>query len=77
MDFNYEIINKEFNNDKVWVVILKFSNLTTLKIIVEFDQNLNLKIFNLSNNKFEQFQISKWNHHFKTWHKFISNSSIQ
>ena len=26
---NYEIINEEFENDKVWVIILKFSTLTT------------------------------------------------
>ena len=31
MNFNYEIINEEFENDKVWVVILKFSILTTFK----------------------------------------------
>ena len=29
MDFNYEIMNEEFENDKVWVVIFKFSTLTT------------------------------------------------
>ena len=52
-DFNCEIINEEFENDKIWVVIFKFSTLTTLKIIVEFDPNLNLKNFNLPNNKFE------------------------
>ena len=45
MDFNNEIINK------VWVVIIKFSTLTTLKIMIKFDLNLNLKIFNLLNNK--------------------------
>ena len=53
MDFNYKITNEEFENDKVWVVIFKFSTLTTLKIIVEFDPNTNLKIFNLLNNKFK------------------------
>ena len=53
MNFNYEIINEEFKNDKVWVVILKFSILTTLKTMVKFDPNLNLKIFDLPNNKFE------------------------
>ena len=53
MDFNYEIIDEEFENDKVWVVILKFSTSTTLKTMVEFDPNKNLKIFNLPNNKFE------------------------
>ena len=39
MNFNYEIINKEFENDNVWVVILKFSTLTTLKTMVEFHPN--------------------------------------
>ena len=53
MNFNYEIINKEFENDKIWVVILKFSTLITLKTMGEFDPNLNLKIFDLLNNKFE------------------------
>ena len=33
MNFNYEIINEEFENDKVWVLILKFSTLTTLNLI--------------------------------------------
>ena len=45
MDFNYEIINVEFENDKVSVVILKFSSLTTLKTMVKFDPNSNLKFF--------------------------------
>ena len=31
MNFNYEIINEEFENNKVWVVIFKFSTSTTLK----------------------------------------------
>ena len=53
MNFNYEIINEEFENDKIWIVILKFSTLTILKIMVKFDLNLNLKIFDLSNKKFE------------------------
>ena len=53
MDFNYEIINEEFENYKIWVVILKFSTLTILKTMVKFDSNSNLKIFNLSNNKFK------------------------
>ena len=53
MDFNYEIINKEFVNDKVWVVILKSSTLTTLKTMLEFYPNSNLKIIDLPNNKFE------------------------
>ena len=53
MDFNYEIINEKFENDKVWVVILKFSTLTTLKTMVKFNLNPNLKIFNLPINKFE------------------------
>ena len=45
--------NEEFENDKNWIVIFKFSTFTTLKIMVEFDLNSNLKIFNLPNNKFE------------------------
>ena len=53
MNFNYEIINEEFENDKVWVVIFKFSILTTLKAMMEFDLNPNLKIYDLSNNRFE------------------------
>ena len=53
MDFNYEIINEEFENDKVWVVILKFPILTTLKTMVKFDPNLNLKFFDLPINKFK------------------------
>ena len=28
INFNYEIIDEEFENDKIWVVILKFSILT-------------------------------------------------
>ena len=55
-----KLINEEFENDKVWVVVLKFTTLTTLKTMVEFDLNLNLKIFDLPNNKFEpilNFQI--------------------
>ena len=52
MNFNYEIINEEFENDKVWVVIFKSSILTTLKAMMEFDSN-NLKIFDLPNNRFE------------------------
>ena len=57
---NYEIINEKFENNKVWVVIFKFSTLITLKIIVKFDPNSNLKFFYLPNNKFElilNFQI--------------------
>ena len=60
MNFNYEIINEEFENDKVWVVIFKSSILTTLKTMMEFDSNSNLKIFDLPNNRFESipnFQI--------------------
>ena len=53
MDFNNEIVNEEFENDKVWVVILKLSTLTTLKTIVKFNSNPNLKIFDLPNKKFE------------------------
>ena len=34
IDFNYKIINEEFVNDKIWVVILIFSTLTTLKTMV-------------------------------------------
>ena len=52
MNFNYKIINKEFENDKVWIVIFKSSILTTLKAMIKFDSNPNLKIFNLPNNKF-------------------------
>ena len=59
MDFNYKIINEEFENDKVWAVILKFSTLTTLKIMVEFDPNLNLKYFNCQTVNLNQFQIFK------------------
>ena len=44
---------KNLHNDKVWVVILKFTTLITLKTIVKFDPNTNLKIFDLLNNKFE------------------------
>ena len=53
IDFNYETINEEFENDKILVVILKFSILIPLNTMVEFNLNLNLKIFNLSNNKFK------------------------
>ena len=59
MDFNYEIINEGFENDKVWIVILKFLTLTTLKIMVEFDTNLNLKIFDCQIINLSQFQIFK------------------
>ena len=49
MNFNYEIINEEFENefenDKIWVFILKFSTLITLKTIMKFDRNSNLKSF--------------------------------
>ena len=38
MDFKYEIINEEFENDKIWVVILKYSTLFTLKTMVELIQ---------------------------------------
>ena len=57
MDFNYKIINEEFENDKVWVVIFKSSILTTLKTIVEFDPNPNLKIFELPNTRFKPIPI--------------------
>ena len=53
MDFNYKMINKEFENDKVRVVIIKFSTLITLKAMVEFDLNPNLKFFDLPSNKFK------------------------
>ena len=46
-------MNLRMTNDKVWVVIFKFSTLTTFKTMVEFDPNPNLKIFYLSNKKFE------------------------
>ena len=52
MNFNNKIINEEFENDKVWVIIYKFSTLATLKIMVKFDLNLNLKNFDMSNNNF-------------------------
>ena len=55
MDFNHKIINEEFENDKDWVFILKISTLTTLKTIVEFDPNSNLKIFNLLTINLSQF----------------------
>ena len=54
MNFNYKIINKEFENNKICVFIFKFSTLTYLKTILKFDSNSNLKIFNLQNNKFKQ-----------------------
>ena len=53
MDCNYEIKNEKFENEKVWIVIFKFSILTTLKTMEEFDSNPNLKIFDLSNNEFK------------------------
>ena len=53
MTFNYEIINEKFENDKVQVVIFKFSTLTTLETMVEFDSNPKLKIFYLPNYKFK------------------------
>ena len=53
MDLNFKIINEEFENEKVLVVILKFSILTTLKTMVKFDPNPNLKIFYFPNKKFE------------------------
>ena len=67
MNFNYEIINEEFENDKAWIVILKFSTLTTLKIMVEFDSNSNLKIFDESHNKFELILNFQIKHYFQTW----------
>ena len=53
MDFNYEIINEKFENEKVWIVIFKFSTLTTLKTMVNLIQIQIYKIFNLLNNKFK------------------------
>ena len=35
-DFNYEITNEKFENDKIWVIIIKFSTLSTSKIMMEF-----------------------------------------
>ena len=51
---NYEIINEEFESDKVWIVIFKFLTLTILKTMMELNSNPNLKIIDLPNNKFEQ-----------------------
>ena len=53
MNFNYKIINEEFENDKVWIVILKFLTETILKTMMELDSNPKLKIIDLSNYKFE------------------------
>ena len=55
MDFNYEIINEEFENNKVWVVILKFSTLTTLKTMMQFNPNSNLKILICQTINLSQF----------------------
>ena len=46
MDFNYKIINENFENDKVWIVIFKSSTLTTLKTMVEFNSNSNMTLRN-------------------------------
>ena len=59
INFNYEIINEEFENDKVWVVIFKFSILTTLKAMMEFDLNLNLKFLICQIIDLIKFQIFK------------------
>ena len=59
MNFNYEIINDEFENDKVWIVILKFSILTNLKTMVEFDPNPNLTILICQTISLSQFQVFK------------------
>ena len=67
MDLNYEIINEKYESDKIWVVILKSSTLTTLNTMVEFDQNSNLNIFDLPNNKFELISNFQMNHRFQTW----------
>ena len=56
---DYEIIYEEFENDKVWIVILKFSILTTLKIMMEFDPNPNLKIFICQTINLSQFLYFK------------------
>ena len=50
MNFNYKIINKKFENDKILIVIFKFLILSTLKTIVKFNSNSKLKIFGLPNN---------------------------
>ena len=55
MDSNYEIINEKFENDKVWVFICKFLTLTTLKTMVEFDSNSNLKRFDCQTINLSQF----------------------
>ena len=55
MDYNYKIINEEFENNKVWIVIFKSLILATLKTKVKFDLNLNLKIFDLPNIRFWLF----------------------
>ena len=59
MNFNYEIINEEFENEKIWVVILKFSTLTTLKTMIKFNLNPNLKILICQTINLSQFRISK------------------
>ena len=38
VDFNYKFINEEFENDKVWKVIIKFLFLTTFITIVNLTQ---------------------------------------
>ena len=61
MNFNYEIINEEFENDKV--SHSQILNFNSLKTIMKFDLNSNLKIFNLPNNKFKpisNFQMKQW-----------------
>ena len=35
VDFNYEIINEEFENDKVWEIILKSSSFITMVDLIE------------------------------------------
>ena len=42
--FNYEIMNEEFENGKVWKVTLKFSTITTFKTMVEATQ-IKIQIF--------------------------------
>lgn len=42
-DFNYEIMTVEFENDKVWEIILKFSSLNHFDNNCGFESNPNLK----------------------------------
>ena len=58
MDFNYEIINKKFENDNVWVVIFKFSTLIILKTMVEFDPIQIWKFFIAKQQIWANFKFS-------------------